>query len=86
VQAADADGTRSILDIDHLADSPELGAVTPLAAAALEELFATTFPTRQIIEANMDFFDRIDRGQAVFIIVYEDGRPKELFFAGYSYD
>lgn len=42
IEAADADGTRSMLDID--------------------------------------------RGQGVYIVAYRDGKPSEIFFAGYSFD
>ena len=52
----------------------------------LEEWFSTPHPTREMIEQNMDFFDDIDRGHGVSIIVYKDDKPDEIFFAGYSYD
>jgi hypothetical protein len=39
-----------------------------------------------MIESNMDFFDPIERGQAIYIVVYREGKPDELFFAGYSFD
>ena len=84
-EAADADGTRSILDIDTVGASPDFGVAAPLGDAALEELYGTTEPTRAMVE-NMDFFEPIERGQAVYIILYKDGRPDELLFAGYSYD
>jgi hypothetical protein len=29
---------------------------------------------------------QIDRGRCVYVIVYADGKPSELMFAGYSYD
>jgi hypothetical protein len=83
---ADADGTRSILDLDHFSDEPDFGAVTPLDDQTLEDLFGTTRPTREMIEQNMDFFEDIDRGQGVSIIVYKNDKPDEIFFAGYSYD
>ena len=43
----------------------------------LIELFATEQPTRDMIEANMDFFEQIERGQGIY---------SEIFFAGYSFD
>jgi hypothetical protein len=39
-----------------------------------------------MVEQNMDFLDDIDRGHGVSIILYKDGKPDEIFFAGYSYD
>src|SRR5689334_17694911 len=44
---ADADGTRSIIDLDRVADEPDYGAVTALGDAALLALFGTTRPTRR---------------------------------------
>jgi hypothetical protein len=83
---ADADGTRSILDLNRISEEPDYGAVTPIADETLLELFGTTHPTRQMIEQNMDFFEEIERGQGVSIILYKDDKPDEIFFAGYSYD
>jgi hypothetical protein len=39
-----------------------------------------------MIERNMDFFENIDRGQGIYIAVYRNGQPYEIFFAGYSFD
>jgi len=86
LEDADADGTRSILDLDHFSDEPEFGAVTPLTDSLLEEFFGTTQPTRQMITQNMDFFEDLERGHGLSIIVYKDGKPDEIFFAGYSFD
>jgi hypothetical protein len=86
LEDADADGTRSILDLDHIADEPDFGAVTALDQDTLQDLYGTTRPTRQLIEQNMDFFAEIERGQGIYIVVYEKGEPSEIFFAGYSFD
>jgi hypothetical protein len=56
LEDSDADGTRSILDLDHVADEPDFGAVVPLDEDVLEELYGTTQPTHAMIESNMDFF------------------------------
>ena len=85
-QAAGADGTRSILDIERVGDEPDFGVAVPLGDAALEAMCDTTKPTHDMVETNLDVFDCIERGQAIYIVVYRDGRPDELFFAGYSYD
>ncbi|MFO0892567.1 MAG: hypothetical protein U0790_25920 [Isosphaeraceae bacterium] len=83
---ADADGTRSILDLERVSDQPDFGVVTPLGEDALRRYFGTTEPTRAMIEQNMDFFEDIERGHGIAIVVHQDGAPSELFFAGYSYD
>jgi hypothetical protein len=86
MEDSDADGTRSILDLDHISDEPEFCAATPLDEAVLEGLYGTTRPTRAMIEQNMDFFEDIERGHGIYTIVYKDDRPDEILFAGYSYD
>ena len=32
------------------------------------------------------FFEDVDRGQAVYFVLFKDGKPSEIFFAGMSYD
>ena len=83
---ADADGTRSILDMERVADAADFGTVAPLARETLLELFGTAEPTREIVEGSDELHGVLERGQGVYIIVYEGGRPSEIFFAGYSYD
>ncbi len=84
--ASDADGTRSILDMERISQSPDYGVVVPLPLERLEELYSTQQPTRKMIEQNMDFLDDIERGEGVYFIVYKEGSPSEIFFAGFSYD
>jgi hypothetical protein len=86
LEDAAEDGTRSILDLDHIADEPDFGAVAPLDDEQLLDYFGTTTPTRETVERNDDFFDDIERGQGVYVVLYKDGAPHELFFAGYSFD
>jgi hypothetical protein len=80
------DGTRSILDLDHISDEPEFGGVTPLTTEQLEGLFGTEQPTHEMVEDNGDIFENIERGHGAFIVVYKRGIPDENFFVGYSFD
>jgi hypothetical protein len=86
LEASDADGTRSILDMERIGESPDYGVVVPLPSDQLIELYNTRQPTRQMIEKNMDFLEDIERGQGVYVIVYKEGSPSEIFFSGFSYD
>ncbi len=86
MEDADADGTRSILDLDHISDDPDFCAVTPVPSHELERLFGTDQPTRKMIQDNDELFENIERGQGIYIIAYKNGRPDEIFFAGYSFD
>lgn len=83
---ADADGTRSIIDLDHVSDEPDYGAVTAMPDEVLLGLFGTTRPTREAVEANHDFWEDLERGQGIYIILYKDDRPDEIYFVGYSFD
>lgn len=60
--------------------------MTPVPDDVLEELYGTTEPTRAMVEKNMDFFEDVDRGHGVYILLYKDGHPDEVLFAGYSFD
>ncbi len=86
LQAADADGTRSILDIQTIGDTPGYGVATSLSCEELVNVFGTTQPTRKMIEQNLDFCSDLERGHGIYIIVFDKGTPSEIFFAGYSYD
>ncbi len=79
-------GTSSILDIKHVAPALGPGTVTALPPEKLFKLFGTDKPTHSIIESNSGFYDAIGRGESIYIIAYEDDKPHEIYFAGYSYD
>jgi hypothetical protein len=82
----EADGTGSILDMMHVSDEADFCSVCPLAKEELIRLFGTDKPTREMIEAKSEFYEDIERGQGVYIVVYQNERPSEIFFGGYSFD
>ncbi|HZR28302.1 MAG TPA: hypothetical protein VFA71_05940 [Terriglobales bacterium] len=86
LEASEADGTRSILDMMQIGETSDFSTVVPLTGEQLIELYGTQQPTRQMIEENMDFFAEIDRGAGVYTTAYKDGKPAEIFFAGISFD
>jgi hypothetical protein len=86
MEDSDADGTRSILDLNHVSEAPEFCAVAPPPDEVLEGLYGTAQPTREMVERNMDFLEDVERGQGVYIVLYRNGRPAEICFAGYSFD
>jgi hypothetical protein len=86
---SDADGTRSILDMERVADGPDYNVVAPLARETLLEIFGTDRPTREMVDASGELWEAEafdERGQGVYVVVYEGERPSEIFFAGYSFD
>jgi|ERR671924_39624 hypothetical protein len=84
--AAYESGTRSILDMERVAPAPTSRAVAPLATEELQRLFGTDRPSHEMVAKNDELFEILERGQGVYIIVYKDNRPEEIFFAGYSFD
>jgi hypothetical protein len=86
LKISEATGTRSILDMERVSETPELGAVSPLPSEQLRELFGTEHPTREVIEQSEEFIERLERGQGVYIITYRQGKADRIYFAGYSYD
>src|SRR5262249_1038922 len=86
LEASAATGTRSVLDMKRVSTNPEPGAVVRLDSGKLIELYGTEQPTREIVEQNMEFFASLERGHGIYLTVYDDGQPSQLFFAGYSYD
>lgn len=86
IEAAAEDGTRSILDLHSVGDQIDLGVAARMPPDKLEELFETIEPTHDLLESELAIFNAIDRGQGACIVVYKDGKPSELFFAGCSYD
>jgi hypothetical protein len=83
---ADADGTRSILDLDHVADHPDFNALWPLPDEHLMRYFGTTKPSPELVARSKAFWDDIGRGQGIAIVMYQNDTPSQIFIAGYSFD
>jgi hypothetical protein len=75
LEEADDDGTRSILDLDHVSEEPDFCAVAPLPSEELERIFGTEQPTHEMIEQNDELFESMEHGQGVYIIAYKAGQP-----------
>ena len=86
MENADADGTGSILDIMIVSTEPDFCAVAPLSKDEIVAIYGTDHPTREIVDMRHDFYENSERGQGVYFIIYKDGQPHELCFAGYSFD
>jgi hypothetical protein len=63
---------------------PAPGAVTPLDENDLTDVFSTREPTRNHLEDDEALFEMIERGHGVSFVVYENGLPSEICFAGYG--
>ena len=86
LEIADADGTASILDIEQISAEPDFCCAAPWSPEELQEYFGAERPTRKQIEAGEEYWEDLERGQARCAVVYADGEPAEIYFAGYSFD
>jgi hypothetical protein len=92
MEECDESGTRSILDIGQVALAPFDGSgmphftAFPLDPSDVEGLFGTSKPTREQVETNRRMWGRIERGSAVYTVIFDKGEPHEIFFGGYSFD
>ena len=87
IEASDMDGTRSILDMEGIAATPGPGMVTELPADLAEELFAGEQPTAAMVEDVLAVLGQlVERGQGVYVVLYQGDAPSETLFAGVSWD
>ncbi|MGH7143619.1 MAG: hypothetical protein ACREJ2_05720 [Planctomycetota bacterium] len=88
IEAAAESGTNSILDIESIGDEPFFCVAAPVDPALLRQLVGTDQPTRAMLEspAANELFESIERGQALYVVLYKDGQPDEIYFAGISFD
>jgi hypothetical protein len=83
-----SEGTGTILDLTIFADRATPGAMGGLTTEQLTQMFGTTQPTRQMIEeAGVKILRYASgRGSGIFVVVYRDDQPDEIFFAGITGD
>jgi hypothetical protein len=80
-------GTHSILDITDVGPRPARGRAWPLSDRDVAKIFGTATPTRADIDPRRgELSSSVDRGQGVYLVVYRDGQPHELYFEGKSGD
>ena len=85
-ELTEADGTRSILDINRVSDEPDFRCAAPFSPEELEQYFGTQRPTEVMVRDHDDFWEDLERGMARYVILFEGDEPKGIYFAGYSFD
>ncbi len=86
LEDAEEDGTRSILDLERVDDEPDFCVAAPIEDDLLVETYGTTRPTHEMVDENLDIIEELERGHGVYMTIYKNDEPSELFFAGYSFD
>jgi hypothetical protein len=86
-EAAAEDGTKSILDVDRVGDQQDWGVASPMEESTLEACFGTATPGPDRLRDGFGcLLDTLDRGEARYLIVYEQQAPTAVAFLGISYD
>jgi len=86
------EGTHSILDIERVSATPTFGAVAPLSNQRLLDVFGMEQPTHDMVEKWSTRIDPLDaellyeRWEGIYVIVYKDSKPDEIYFEGCSGD
>jgi hypothetical protein len=100
IEAAEADGTRSILDamrgvlpnpykVDFDPANPDdlpIAGVSPLSEADRIAFFGDACPSRDAVEGFGPLWEHLQRGTAVYAVLCKNGEPHEIYFAGMSFD
>lgn len=82
-----AEGTGSILDMFRVSTLPKAFTVSPLTERQLLKLFGTTTPTHAQVDQARDQYHQLrERSSGLYVVVYRDGKPDEIFFSGWSGD
>ncbi len=83
------DGTHSILDIERIAAERALGTIVPLLREELIQIFGTDMPTHEIVEraSLAGHLEKLyGRWEGIYVIVYKQSEPDEIYFEGASGD
>lgn len=89
LEAAAESGTHSILDIMNTSTTPDFAVAWPAADEVVKEVFGNSKPTHAEIENKQGELSEkleLERWQAVYLTVYDDGKPSEVYFEGVSGD
>jgi hypothetical protein len=81
------EGTNSILDMTRVAKRRTDSVVAPLTPRTILKLFGTAQPTEKDWWDNyLAVWDELERGQGIFVVLYNDGQPNKIAFAGFGWD
>lgn len=86
VEMTECDGTRSILDITTISETPDFCCAAPYTEDELVGYFGTARPTLETAQQIDDLWNDLERGQARYIVIYDGDKPTKILFMGYSFD
>jgi hypothetical protein len=83
------DGTHSILDIERVSSVRAFRAIVPLAPEGLVAIFGTHRPTHEMVAQAAQagrLYQFYGRWEGVYLIVYQESEPNEIYIEGASGD
>jgi hypothetical protein len=81
------DAPRAMLRAFRFGETLGFALVAPLPSDVLAEVYGTQTPDHATVVTKLvELFECLDRGRCAYIIIYQNGAPSELLFAGYSFD
>jgi hypothetical protein len=86
VESTEAEGTRSILDLQEVSDTADYFMVTGVPKNKLIKIYKTEKPTHEMIINNLSILDDVPRIEGIYAIIFKDNVPSEIFFGGWSAD
>ena len=82
-----AEGTGTVMDICRVSADPEAGSACPLTSAEYERCFGTLYPGRSDVDSVESILPRnMPRSEARYAVMYREGKPDAMVFAGVSGD
>jgi len=79
--------TACVLDVFALTKRKTSGKCLELSGPACAERFGAAKPTRaQVKKGHKKLFEDLGRGEQCCVVVYEKGKPNEVYFAAYTVD
>lgn len=87
-RAAGATGTRSILDVVRISQTPDYCVAAPFDDDVIEAVLRTKRPSREHLTDDhlRELLDFVERGTARYVVAYRGNDPTHICFVGYSLD
>lgn len=87
IRLRDVEGTHSIIDIEKISSVATLGAIDSLSPQEYSKIFGTEMPSHILVEQKIDELLRLrETWSGLYVLIFENGIPVEICFAGSSGD
>ncbi len=81
------EGTHSIIDITEVSETGGENTISALTPSEYANILGTEKPEHLLVAQKASELQTLrGRWQGVYVVIYKDGLPEEIFFTGYSGD